>query len=129
MNVQNGKTLPRILLALLLCLSAAACTKQDGEGGKTDAETVVTVEAENKAQEEEADGFPSPAPKAAEEAGVGERQENDGIITVYTTEIPENSDEEIPVLYTDDLSLLEGMGPADSSYGSVSYTHLTLPTN
>ena len=117
MNVQNGKTLPRILLALLLCLSATACTKQDGEGGKTDAETVVTVEAENKAQEEEADGFPSPAPKAAEEAGVGERQENDGIITVYTTEIPENSDEEIPVLYTDDLSLLEGMGPADSSYG------------
>ncbi len=38
------------------------------------------------------------------------------VITVYTTEQPAHSDEKFPVVYTDDLSLLERMGQADCSY-------------
>ncbi len=124
MSVQNRKPLQKILLMLLFCFAASACTKQTDESRKTDAETEMIIETDNKMQDnelpevrEEAGGGPAEAPETAGEAGTGKEPENKGIITVYTTEKPENHDEEIPVLYTDDLSLLEGMGPADSSYG------------
>lgn len=133
MSVQNKKPLQGMLLMVLLlfCLTAGACTKQDVEGVKTDAENEMTAEAGNGAQEkegseqekegpeaeagEETDVNPS-APAEADADGMGEKQENKGIITVYTSEETKNTDEEIPVLYTDDLSLLSDMGPADSSY-------------
>lgn len=38
------------------------------------------------------------------------------VITVYTTEKPMRSNEKFPVVYTDDLSLLEQMGQTDCSY-------------
>lgn len=38
------------------------------------------------------------------------------VITVYTTERPVRSDEKFPVVYTDDLSLLDQMGQTDCSY-------------
>ena len=43
-------------------------------------------------------------------------QRNTDIVTIYTTEEITYSDEEIPVQYTDDLSLLEQMGQTDCSY-------------
>lgn len=129
MSAHNKKPLQCILLPLIFCLTAAACTKQAGEGRKADTEAEVNIEAENKTQDQEApeipamteikeraDSMPSVPLDTDREAGTGEKQENEGIMTVYTTEDPKKSDEEIPVLYTDDLSLLAGMGPADSSY-------------
>lgn len=38
------------------------------------------------------------------------------VITVYTTEKPRRSDEKFPIVYTDDLSLLDQMGQTDCSY-------------
>ncbi len=38
------------------------------------------------------------------------------VITVYTTEKPERSREKFPVVYTDNLSLLDQMGQTDCSY-------------
>lgn len=38
------------------------------------------------------------------------------VITVYTTEKPGRSSEKVPVVYTDDLSLLDQMGQTDCSY-------------
>lgn len=38
------------------------------------------------------------------------------VITVYTTEKPRRSSEKFPVVYTDDLSLLDQMGQTDYSY-------------
>ncbi len=58
---------------------------------------------------------------AETKAGIGkigtEMQEDDtDVRTVCKTEEPKHAEKEIPVLYTDDLSLLETMGQADCSY-------------
>lgn len=108
-----------IMLVLFLCLTVTACGKGTDAAGEL--ETAVTAAGENAETEE----LPQTIEGAADirlseemtEADADKaEQESEKVITVYTTEDIRYSDEEIPVQYTDDLSMLDHMGQTDGSY-------------
>ena len=106
------------LLLVILCFFVMSCGGQSAQVrlfGSLPAG--INGGAEAEAGKEEAGKEETGKEEAGkEESGVGVQQENAGVITVYATEEPKYSGEEIPVLYTDDLSLLAQMGQADCNY-------------
>lgn len=99
-------------MAVLLGLALAACGNQtdqdraDDSGAGTEAQTVQT-EALDDLWEQGA---------GSDVLGTQDLKANASVITVYTTEKPGRSSEKVPVVYTDDLSLLDQMGQTDCSY-------------
>lgn len=128
------------MAVLLLGLALAACGNQmdqdgvDDSGADTEAQTVQT-EALDDLREQGAGsdvlGTQDLKVNASEtqildveglEEGLQTEHHTDDmsfaaeVITVYTTEKPRRSSEKFPVVYTDDLSLLDQMGQTDCSY-------------
>ncbi len=127
------------IAVLLLGLALTACGKQEGQNGADGSGTIAKAQTEvandlqyqDTAQEvlgtlrvesdtaetegEEVDTFGA----HRQEADTSESKQGGAatdVITVYTTEKPLRSDQKIPVVYTDELSLLEQLGPTDCSY-------------
>ncbi|MDE7252478.1 MAG: hypothetical protein K2O32_05980 [Acetatifactor sp.] len=89
------------------CFTVAACGKQ------TDTESIEATETEISKMTESTDDTSSFTSEKATEAEA--ERENTDVITVHTTEIT-YSDKEIPVQYSEDLTLLDHMEQAGSSY-------------
>ncbi|MDE7476366.1 MAG: hypothetical protein K2M91_00200 [Lachnospiraceae bacterium] len=107
------------VMMLSLCLMFTACGKQtdleiDAETSTESIEAVETVETDISKMTENMDDTLSFSSEIATEAET--EQESTDVITVYTTKEITYSDEEIPVQYSKDLTLLDHMGQADSSY-------------
>lgn len=90
------------------CLTVVACGKQ------TVTERIEVAETELSKMAESMDDTLSFSSEKTIEAKV--KQKSTDVITVYTTEEITYSDKEIPVQYSEDLTLLDHMGQADSSY-------------
>ena len=107
-NFDNKKKKGWRRLPLGLCFLATAC------GTKADTD-IKTEMGETAGTSREADS-PAAQKDVADAADTGSRQGGTDIIMVYTTEKLEDSEEEIPALYTDDLSLLDHMEQEGSGY-------------
>ena len=122
-----------IVLMLFSFFTVAACGNQtngdvkEEAGMLMEADTQAEVEreaeagekAEDKETSEPMEHMDGTFPDIEDETDTDEvetERKNAEVITVYTTEEPKYSEEEIPVLYTDDLSLLANVGQADFSY-------------
>lgn len=125
---------------LLLGLALTACGDQTGQNSADDSSAgaeaqTVRTEALDDLWEQGAESDVLETPNLKENASETQVLDAEGleegaqtehhtddtssaaeVITVYTTEKPLRSDEYYPVVYTDDLSLLERMGQTDRSY-------------
>lgn len=101
---------------ILGCLTVTACGQQtDTENieAETVTESIEATETELSKMTESIDDTSSFTSEKSTEAEI--QQEITDVITVHTTEQITYSDEEIPVQYSKDLTLLDHMG-SDSSY-------------
>lgn len=106
-------------LLLFLCLTVTACGDRTDTVGES--ETAVTTIDENAETEKQSQTIEDAAgmclsEEVTETNADQAEQKITEVITVYTTDGILYSDEEIPVQYTDDLSLLDHMGHTDGSY-------------
>lgn len=118
MRKSSEKNRKWIIGILFLSLIVTACEKQANKGIETDIELETEADrdteiSESAGRENSMSSVPENEMDAIEVESMSDIAD---VVTVYTPEGLKDSDEEIPVVYTDDLSLLTHMEQTDLSY-------------